>query len=112
MKPSGCDAQNIASMIVRTGEDSPQTRYWQGASTSITTGMILPPCSAAALEGLQASLAGLSHLFPRPGSSFPDTLDELLNFEHDPGFQHQWRMPDGSRTATHPLVRGKVQEMM
>ena len=106
------DAQNIASMIVRTGEDSPQERYWQDASTSITTGMILHACYAAALEGRQASLADLSHLFTRPGSSFRDTLDELLNFEHDPGFQHQWRMPDGSLTATHPVVREKVQEMM
>ena len=25
------DAQNIANMIVRTGEDSPQERYWQDA---------------------------------------------------------------------------------
>jgi len=106
------DAQNIASMIVRTGEDSPQERYWQDASTSITTGMILHACYAAALEGRQASLADLSHLFTRPGSSFHDTLEDLLNFVHDPGFQHQWRMPDGSLTATHPVVREKVQEMM
>jgi type IV secretion system protein VirD4 len=35
------DAQNIAGMIVRTGEDSTQERYWKDASTSITTGMIL-----------------------------------------------------------------------
>jgi type IV secretion system protein VirD4 len=106
------DAQNIASMIVRTGEDSPQERYWQDASTSITTGMILHVCYAAAREGRQASLADLSHLFTRPGSSFHDTLEELLNFEHDPGFRHQWHMPDGARTATHPVVREKVQEMM
>ncbi len=106
------DAQNIASMIVRTGEDSPQERYWQDASTSITTGMILHVCYAAALEGRQASLADLSRLFTRPGSSFHETLDELLNFEHDPCVAHQWRMPDGSLTATHPVVREKVQEMM
>ena len=106
------DAQNIANMIVRTGEDSPQERYWQDASTSITTGMILHTCYAAAREERQASLADLSHLFTRPGSSFHDTLDELLNYEHDPGFRYQWRMPDGSLTATHPVVREKVQEMM
>jgi type IV secretion system protein VirD4 len=106
------DAQNIASMIVRTGEDSPQERYWQDAATSITTGMVLHACYAAALERRQASLADLSHLFTRPGLSFHDTLEELLNFEHDPGFQHQWRMPDGSRTVTHPVVREKVQEML
>lgn len=31
------DAQNVADMIVRTGEDSPQERYWQDAAASITT---------------------------------------------------------------------------
>ena len=97
---------------MRTGEDSPQERYWQDAATSITTGMVLHACYAAALERRQASLADLAHLFTRPGLSFHDTLEELLNFEHDPGFQHHWHMPDGSRTVTHPVVREKVQEML
>ena len=29
--------QNIANMIVRTVEDSPQERYWQETAASITT---------------------------------------------------------------------------
>ena len=106
------DAQNIANMIVRTGEDSPQERYWQDAASSITTGMILHVCYEAALEARVASLADLAHAFTRPGSSFRDTLDELLNFEHDPGYAHDWRMPTGAKTLTHPVVREKVQEML
>ncbi len=106
------DAQNIANMIVRTGEDSPQERYWQDAAASITTGMILHVCYEAALEKRVACLADLSHVFTRPGSSFRDTLGELLNFEHDPGFPHGWHMPSGGRTSTHPVVREKVQEML
>jgi type IV secretion system protein VirD4 len=106
------DAQNIANMIVRTGEDSPQERYWQDAAASITTGMILHVSYEAALEGRVACLADLAHVFTRPGSSFRDTLDELLNFEHDPGHRHNWMMPTGERTVTHPVVREKVQEML
>ena len=106
------DAQNIANMIVRTGEDSPQERYWQDAAASITTGMILHVCYEAALEGRVACLADLSHVFTRPGSGFRDTLEELLNFEHDPGHKHDWRMPTGHKTLTHPVVREKVQEML
>ena len=106
------DAQNIANMIVRTGEDSPQERYWQDAAASITTGMILHVCYEAALEGRVACLADLSHVFTRPGSGFRETLEELLNFEHDPGHAHDWRMPTGDRTLTHPVVREKVQEML
>src|SRR5271169_4713044 len=106
------DEQNIANMIVRTGEDSPQERYWQDAAASITTGMILHVCYEAALEGRVACLADLSHVFTRPGSGFRDTLKELLNFEHDPGHKHGWQMPSGDTTVTHPVVREKVQEML
>ncbi len=106
------DAQNIANMIVRTGEDSPQERYWQDAAASITTGMILHVCYEAALENRVACLADLSHVFTRPGSGFRDTLEELLNFEHDPGKTHDWHMPTGEKTLTHPVVREKVQEML
>lgn len=106
------DAQNIANMIVRTGEDSPQERYWQDAAASITTGMILHVCYEAALEKRVACLADLAHVFTRPGSSFRDTLSELLNFEHDPGYAHKWQMPGGGNTLTHPVVREKVQEML
>ena len=65
------DAQNIANMIVRTGEDSPQERYWQDAAASITTGMILHVCYAAALEGRVACLADLAHVFTNAGLELP-----------------------------------------
>lgn len=106
------DAQNIANMIVRTGEDSPQERYWQDAAASITTGMILHVCYAAAREGRVASLADLAHVFTTPGSNFRDTLAELLNAEHDPKGGRGWRMPGGERTVTHPVVKEKAQEML
>ncbi|TAN16228.1 MAG: conjugal transfer protein TraG [Rhizobiaceae bacterium] len=106
------DAQNIANMIVRTGEDSPQERYWQDAAASITTGMILHVCYEAALEGRVASLADLAHVFTKPGSNFRETLKELLNCPHDPDYAHGWRMPTGDKTATHPVVKEKVQEML
>src|SRR6266581_4219032 len=85
------DAQNIANMIVRTGEDSPQERYWQDAAASITTGMILHVCYEAALEGRVASLADLARAFTRPGVNFRETLNEIMSYEHDPGHVHDWR---------------------
>jgi type IV secretion system protein VirD4 len=106
------DAQNIANMIIRTGEDSPQERYWQDAASSIATGMILHVCYEKALSARVACLADLAQVFTRPGASFRETLEELMNFEHDPGFAHQWRMPTGERTTTHPVVKEKVQEML
>jgi type IV secretion system protein VirD4 len=106
------DAQNVADMIVRTGEDSPQERYWQDAAASIATGMILHVCYAAAAEKRVASLADLARVFTKPGMSFRDTLKSLESYVHDPGNMHNWQTPDGERTATHPVVREKVQEML
>jgi type IV secretion system protein VirD4 len=106
------DAQNIADMIVRTGEDSPQERYWQDAAASITTGMVLHVCYAASASGRVACLADLSAVFTRPGQTFRETLAELESFPHDPEHEHKWRTTDGERTATHPVVREKVREML
>ena len=106
------DAQNIADMIVRTGEDSPQERYWQDAAASITTGMVLHVCYAAASEGRTASLADLARVFTRPGTHFRETLHEIISYPHDPDYSHAWRTGEGDRTMTHPVVREKVQEML
>jgi type IV secretion system protein VirD4 len=106
------DAQNVADMIVRTGQDSPLERYWQDAAASITTGMVLHACYAAAVDGRTGSLGDLAGIFTRPGSSFRDTLNELLSYPHDPEFTYGWHTPDNEPTATHPVVREKVQEML
>ena len=45
------DAQNIADMIIRSGEDSPMERHWEDSAASLTTGMILHACYTAAVEG-------------------------------------------------------------
>src|SRR5438105_4047451 len=94
------DAQNIANMLVRTGEDSPQERYWQDAAASITAGMILHVCYAAALEGRQASLSLLAGVFTRPGFTFRETLTELLNYPH-----YQAVVPPSDKIRLRPLMR-------
>ncbi|MBN9658383.1 MAG: type IV secretory system conjugative DNA transfer family protein [Acidobacteria bacterium] len=106
------DAQNVADMIVRTGEDSPQERYWQDAAASITTGMILHVCYAAAAEKRVACLADLARVFTTPGQGFRDTLNGIASYIHDPMRQYNWKTGSGLRTQTHPVVGEKVQEML
>src|SRR5580704_11311779 len=48
----------------------------------------------------------------RPRDRTSGTRLQLLNFEHDPGYKHGWLIPTGERTATHPVVREKAQEML
>lgn len=106
------DAQNMADILVRSGENRPEEVYWEEAAASITTGMILHVCYAAAREGRVACLADLAHVFTRPGVAFRETLAELLNYQHDPERHCGWRMPGGERTTTHPVVKEKAQEML
>jgi type IV secretion system protein VirD4 len=106
------DAQNVAGMIVRNGEDSASERYWQDAAESIMTGMILHACYEAAAEGRVACPADLAGVLTRPGQTFRDSLNEIISFPHDPERAQNWRMPTGERTATHPVVREKAQEML
>ena len=106
------DAQNVADMIVRTGEDSPQERYWQDAAASITTGMILHVCYAAAAEGRVASLADLARAFTRPGINLRENLNEIMCYVHDPALRQNWRTAEGDPSVTHPVVQEKAQEML
>lgn len=106
------DAQNIADMIIRSGEDSPMERHWEDSAASLTTGMILHACYSAAAEGRIASLADLAGLFTRPGVQFRETLNEMLSYPHDPEHKYGWRTPLALRTSTHPVVSEKAQEML
>lgn len=106
------DAQNIADMIIRSGEDSPMERHWEDTAASLTTGMILHACYTAASEDRVACLADLSGLFTRPGVEFRETLNEMVSYPHDTAYRHGWRTPSGLQTSTHPVVSEKAQEML
>jgi len=88
------DAQNVADMIVKTGEapKDEDEAYFQEAACSLTSGMILHVCYAGLREGREASLSDLSDVYTQPGVSFQETLGELLNYDaewfsdgHPPG---------------------------
>jgi len=106
------DAQNIADMIIRSGEDSPMERHWEDSAASLTTGMILHACYTAAAEDRVACLADLAGLFTRPGVEFRETLNEMISYQHDADYRHGWRTPTGLKTSTHPVVSEKAQEML
>jgi type IV secretion system protein VirD4 len=106
------DAQNIADMIIRSGEDSPMERHWEDTAASLTTGMILHVCYTAASEGRVACLADLAGHFTRPGIDFRETLNEMLSFPHDPQLKRGWITSSGVKAATHPVVSEKAQEML
>jgi len=105
------DAQNVADMIVRSG-DSPMERHWEDTAASLTTGMILHVCYMAATEGRTACLSDLAGQFTRPGVDFRDTLNEMLSYPHDLNMKRGWRTSAGLTTSTHAVVSEKAQEML
>jgi len=116
------DAQNIAHMLVRTGQDAPQEKYWQDAAASLLTGMIMHICYAAHSYGRTASLSDLAAVLTptdiaptglavpgqqeRQQPSFERLLRRMLTYAHDPDGIAGW----GS--VTHPVVREKALEML
>src|SRR5258708_23624946 len=99
-------------MTGRAGEDSPQERSWQDAAASITSGMILHVCYAAAAEKRVACLADLARVFTTPGQGFRDTLNGIASSLHDPLRQYGWMTGTGLRTRTHPVVGCKGPQML
>ena len=106
------DAQNVADMVIRSGEDSPMERHWEDSAASLTTGMILHACYTAASEDRVACLADLSALFTRPGVEFRETLNEMISYQHDADYRHGWRTPTGSRPLRTRSFQRKHQEML
>ena len=64
------DAQNIADMIIRSGEDSPMERHWEDTAASLTTGMILHVCYTAAAKSASPVSLILPVILRDPASSF------------------------------------------
>jgi type IV secretion system protein VirD4 len=87
-------------------------RHWEDSAVSLTTGVILHVAYSAKSAGTVACLADLSRQFTRPGISFTQTLAEMQVAIHDPAMTCGWTERDGSRTATHPVVAEKTQEML
>ena len=106
------DAQNLAEMLVKSGEDSPNDRYWRDAAASLMTGMILHACYAAQAENRTPTLAGLANVFTTPGQGFRDTLTNLLDYSHDSDYKQGWTTSEGVPSETHPVVMEKAQEML
>jgi len=98
------DAQNSATDR-EDGEDSPQERYWQDAAASITTGMILQVCYAAAAEVEKVSRRSRQGIHA-PRTGIQRTAHELRNY---PTILHAG-MVGGSKPASRrdaPCGAGK-----
>ena len=84
------DAQNIAEMIMTTGDTLPEDNHFVAEATSLTVGLILHICYAAKCDNPhgEATIADLLHLYTDPKQPFIDTLNEILKYPTYAGGVH------------------------
>lgn len=89
---------------------SGQDKYWVETSHSLLTGCITHLLYRCKNEGKEPTLGDLYRLLTNPNQSFGETLQDMLNYDHDPRHVQQFRDSDGEITATHPTVASKARE--
>jgi type IV secretion system protein VirD4 len=105
------DAQNIATMIVDV-DGKGLYDHWTKTSQALLVGAILHCCYREQQAGREATLATIAQEFSDPTCHFSDTMTEWLEAEHDPLKHRGWTAPNGTRTATHPVVAATARDMM
>lgn len=85
-------------------------KYWVETSHSLLTGCVTHLLYKAKNEGFEPTLGDAYMLLTNPNQTFEETLQEMLNYEHDPECIQQFRDSDGEITATHPIVASKARE--
>lgn len=89
---------------------SGQDKYWIETSHSLLTGCVTHLLYQCKNEGIEPTLGDLYRLLTNPNQSFGETLQDMLNYDHDPRHVQQFRDSDGEITATHPTVASKARE--
>ena len=110
------DAENIAQMIVNTGEaGSAENNHFVDEAATLVTGLILHVCYAAYKRNpnVKASLADVLHVMTDPAQDFHETLENILTFNHRPDdFKAVPEYDPFAHSDTHPTVAGKVRSML
>jgi type IV secretion system protein VirD4 len=107
------DAQNIAGMLIRTTEENGNNKHWFDVSESFAIGLILHKLYEHELEGKpSANLADIYEALTPYGLTLREWLMIMCNYEHDPKDERGWKLPDGTPTRTHPVIRKKFEEML
>lgn len=108
------DAQNIAEMLCRKGNEGPGDEHWITSASSLITGLILHVCYESQADGgACATLTDLAQSLTPIGEPIRDFLQNtVMNFDHDPRHKYGWRDRYGAQTTTHPIVQEKIQEML
>jgi len=101
------DVQNIVTMIVDP-DGKGLNDHWAKTGHALLVGAVLHVLYAEP----DKTLAGVANFLSDPSRSIDETLNYMLNTEHDPALARGWRDPTGKATGAHPVVTASARDML
>ena len=101
------DVQNIVHMIVDP-DGAGLNDHWVKTGAALLTGTILHLLYAERNK----TLRGLVSFLSDPQSPLAETIERMLQAEHDPGGKMSWHDASGAASRTHPIVAESMRELL
>lgn len=109
------DAENIAQMIVNTGDTGSENQHFTDEAVNLVTGVILHVCYAAykASPNVKANLSDVLFTITDPSLDIKESLANILTYNHKPDdFDETLNYNPFAKGSTHPTVAGKIRAMI
>lgn len=101
------DVQNLVTMIVDP-DGKGLNDHWAKTGHALLVGAVLHVLYA----GKNKTLEGVAEFLSDPHSPFEQTLQNMLDTEHDPTGEMGWLDSAGNPTKVHPVVASSARDMM
>lgn len=101
------DVQNIVTMIVDP-DGKGMNDHWAKTGHALLVGAFLH----VLYSEKDKTLAGVANFLSEPSRTLEDTLNYMLNTEHDLEGKRAWKDNRGQKTGTHPVVAASARDML
>lgn len=101
------DVQNLVTMIVDP-DGKGLNDHWAKTGHALLVGAVLHVLYSEPNKTLE----GVANFLSDPDSPFEDTLQQMLDTEHDTTGSRGWLSNAGEPTTTHPVVAGSARDML
>lgn len=101
------DVQNLVTMIVDP-DGKGLNDHWAKTGHALLVGAVLH----VLYSERNKTLSGVAEFLSDPSRSFTDTLNRMLEAEHDASGMKGWTDSTGAATLTHPVVAASARDML
>lgn len=101
------DVQNLVTMIVDP-DGKGVNDHWAKTGHALLVGAVLHVLYAEENKTLE----GVANFLSDPSRTIDDTLNYMLNSEHDPHLKREWHDNAGQLAGIHPVVSASARDML